>query len=1780
MEKELESNPVNPVKENSVPLWLCVIKKAALPAIAAFAAMTASADITMPALSWTPSNNKVSISGNIATIALPGTSKQSGWLTTSFDMSSFVGKAFDITINAKVEGVGGLTYAWEGLKFQFSFQDDLRGVSNHIDGAIPQKEGTTADWEQLRIHFDPSKYLATSGKVSLGIQSAYGTARFDLSTFAIRETPAICEATNQNLIVSYPPRMRDMPQLKGVMSPTGDMNEGDFRTLGDWGATIIRFEMANPPSGAVTNLPVYLEWAHERLDHLENVILPNAEKYGLLVVVDLHTTLGGRIDGYYDFALMDDDVYYEAWINLWREIATRFKGDKRIYGYDLCNEPRQNNPRKRSYWQIQQSAAEAIREIDPDVTIVMEADAMDAPDAFFYLSPLSLDNVVYQVHMYEPGSYTHQGLESNPYGATYPGTNPNGTTFDKAWLREQLAPVRAFQQKHRVRILVGEFSAICWAPGAETYLKDLTDIFNEYGWDWCYMAFRAWGGWSLEHQEREIGTRWDFTASPDNARKRAILAAIAAEPAVADFAETWRSIEVTNLSGSSATLSFGKTDGKAYTLAVGWGHEDGGSDTNAWDNFAILGTVGASQTTRTVTLPQGWGSPGATCLRWFLLGGEQSPAERLQYVESDGSQWINTMVRGASGIIAEADVACLSAANATLLGSRSSGDASRIFPLRWTTSGKWSYGYGSARTLSAAVGTDVRHQVRATLRAGEQSVVVDDASAGTIGTDATERDTELPMFLFAANYDGEATEGASARLWGARIEANGETARDFVPCRDPNGVVCLYDRVSGSYFRPQGGALAAGPTATADAVEVRATGPLVKASGDGDLVVEHGAPITLSSSARYNHVYLHDALTLTDGTLSAGTIEVLPPAGGVIVANGGVPSSSSRISLSADAASATGVADVLRLESGRTTIQCATNYNADVDARIVFAGGSMGVSSWNGTPLCTTGGSRWVLEGENGHSIHIGELGQQRFHWHTGDGRIVTRGNCNVVISDTQASSAYRGVVWFDDARTVWDHTGNFVLSNGVHAICGADDCLPHGNDTGAIRMTWVNRGLPAPILDLNGHSVAMNELNSGGGILTNSAATRATARLGENDLGGLITLLSSQDCGNIDIVKTGIGQNGLDVGSSSFGAVSVKEGRFLVRGKEADTVTLSALSVAADAIFIVTSTTVRATSYSPAGEVQLRGTGKLLYDTIIVEDGSPFTLEATEDCPRALLRDTLTLAAGGKLQTPFVEVDGLGGGLVVDGGTFSGSSRLRLADALAAPTGEAAGEAVATVLTLCDGATTLQCATNANPDVAARILFDGGILRCTSFSGKPLCSENGGKWILEGSATAPIRFGDLGLQRMDWLTGDGSVETRGNCDVVLDDDNYNAANGWRGTVYLNTSNTVWNNSGDLVLSNAIDVVCRADDCLPYGPQTGIVRMKWVNRAGPPPPRLDLNGHSVAVNGINTIAGGIVTNSAARVATLRIGEGDTSGQTTLSPLTGGNIGFAKSGAGTNTLDIGSSDIASLRVEEGTLVVTGNSSDVLEASSVSVAPGARLVVDGLTINTSSLDASGLIEYAGDGNITVPEVRPSWFSATASTDATTGGSWLSKPAIASGAYVIQGGAAVFSATEGRIDFPRVEATIHQDYAWPVDMLDDFLADAVARGARARIAAVCEADGETLSWRGLVLDGGAAAWKTLLGVPVATDADCRVAAEFDFSGETPLVSYLVASGGAVLSRLHDALGATWFPAAGSGAGLDGRVEISGNGDLYELTGTAKTDRLPPPPPPPSPVTVFFIQ
>ncbi|MEI3000650.1 MAG: hypothetical protein V8T86_07075 [Victivallis sp.] len=46
----------------------------------------------------------------------------------------------------------------------------------------------------------------------------------------------------------------------------------------------------------------------------------------------------------------------------------------------------------------------------------------------------------------------------------------------------------------------------------EQYLADYIDLFEEYGWDWTYHAFRKWDGWSAEHSTNpDDKTRYEST---------------------------------------------------------------------------------------------------------------------------------------------------------------------------------------------------------------------------------------------------------------------------------------------------------------------------------------------------------------------------------------------------------------------------------------------------------------------------------------------------------------------------------------------------------------------------------------------------------------------------------------------------------------------------------------------------------------------------------------------------------------------------------------------------------------------------------------------------------------------------------------------------------------------------------------------------------------------------------------------------------------------------------------------------------------------------------------------------------------------------------------------------------------------------------------------------------------------------------------------------------------------------------------------------------------------
>ena len=317
--------------------------------------------------------------------------------------------------------------------------------------------------------------------------------------------------------------LQKTPQYRGAMAGALKEEE-DFRIFAEeFGGNLLRWQFLQGGPAVFQTTERYLAWGRDRIAELKHV-LPYCHKYKIKVVIDLHRSPGEMNAINNNLGLWTAERQ-QAVVLLWREIAEAFKGDSAIYGYDLVNEPVQSQPAPYDYWNLQRMAAEAVRAIDPDTPIIIESNNWDSPSAFSYLPPLEMKDVIYQVHMYVPGNFTHQ-LVGNNFGekgqvqkVAYPGLIA-GVEYDREALRKVLAPVRDFQQKYGARIFVGEFSAAVWAPGAEKYLADCISLFEEYGWDWTYHAYREWNGWSLEH-----AGDWpdEVRPSADNPRKRVLL---------------------------------------------------------------------------------------------------------------------------------------------------------------------------------------------------------------------------------------------------------------------------------------------------------------------------------------------------------------------------------------------------------------------------------------------------------------------------------------------------------------------------------------------------------------------------------------------------------------------------------------------------------------------------------------------------------------------------------------------------------------------------------------------------------------------------------------------------------------------------------------------------------------------------------------------------------------------------------------------------------------------------------------------------------------------------------------------------------------------------------------------------------------------------------------------------------------------------------------------------------------------------------------------------------
>ena len=318
-----------------------------------------------------------------------------------------------------------------------------------------------------------------------------------------------------------------VPDLDGDLLGDGYIGppnaQSDFDRLAALGANYVNLSIP----GLFSERPPYVldEGAQANLDSL----LEMAARAGLFAVISFRTGPGRSDftfyrDGageWFDPSLLIETVWTEqaaqdAWVEMWRYTAERYRANPIVVGYDLMVEPNADEVMLDLYdpadfypryagtlydWnQFHPRLVTAIRSVDTGTPILVNPMGWGSIPWLSALRPVQDERVVYAVHQYGPFQYTHQQPDDRrPYPGDFDVTWDNvPDRFDRDWLLNWLAPILAFREQTGAPVAVNEFGVVRWAPGAADFLRDEIEFFEQNGlnhalwvWEPTYEPWRT-----------------------------------------------------------------------------------------------------------------------------------------------------------------------------------------------------------------------------------------------------------------------------------------------------------------------------------------------------------------------------------------------------------------------------------------------------------------------------------------------------------------------------------------------------------------------------------------------------------------------------------------------------------------------------------------------------------------------------------------------------------------------------------------------------------------------------------------------------------------------------------------------------------------------------------------------------------------------------------------------------------------------------------------------------------------------------------------------------------------------------------------------------------------------------------------------------------------------------------------------------------------------------------------------------------------------------------------
>jgi aryl-phospho-beta-D-glucosidase BglC (GH1 family) len=237
---------------------------------------------------------------------------------------------------------------------------------------------------------------------------------------------------------------------------------------------------------------------------------------GLYAVLDFHALPGSQNhhwhsdNGTHKAAFWAYRHFQDRVVHLWEALATHFRGNAAVAGYNIMNEPADAGGSKiRPFYD---RAIEAVRAADPDHIIFLDGNRYSTDFSAFENVPV-YPNTVYTAHDY--------ALPGFVYGGPYPGVT-EGTFVDRDQVEQTFLRRTEFMRSTGTPIWIGEFGPVFTGDperDEQRYqlLSDQLDIYQEHAAGWSVWAYKDIGGQGLVYAAPD--SPWRQRIAPVTAKK-------------------------------------------------------------------------------------------------------------------------------------------------------------------------------------------------------------------------------------------------------------------------------------------------------------------------------------------------------------------------------------------------------------------------------------------------------------------------------------------------------------------------------------------------------------------------------------------------------------------------------------------------------------------------------------------------------------------------------------------------------------------------------------------------------------------------------------------------------------------------------------------------------------------------------------------------------------------------------------------------------------------------------------------------------------------------------------------------------------------------------------------------------------------------------------------------------------------------------------------------------------------------------------------------------------